>query len=165
MRESEHEFIESLDEMETFLDENQLGNLGLVDGERPYVVPLNYSYHGGGRILFHCALEGKKLDLIRRNPNVSFTVAKQYEAVRPHGPGDECHVDSDSVMCFGTARIIDDPGERATKLNEFNRFYRPNADDIAAEYVAGCGVVEITIREMTGRHERERERTLWRWRF
>jgi len=164
MHESEHEFVESHEEMEAFLEENELGHLGLVDGDRPYVVPLNYSYHDGGRILFHCALEGKKRDLIRENPNVSFTVCRQYEAVRPHG-SDACHLDSDSVMCFGTARIIDDLEERSTMLNEFNHFFRPTADDVPAEEVAHCGVVEITVHEMTGRRERERERTLWKWTF
>jgi len=127
-------------------------------------VPLNYSYHCG-TILFHCALEGKKLDCIRANPNVSFCVGTQAESVRPHAQGGPCHIDSESVICFGTARIIDDLDERADALNRFNRAYRPNANDVPADEVAGCGVVEITLTEMTGRRERECERTLWRWRF
>ena len=161
----EHEFIESREEMETFLREEELGYLGLADSDgRPYVVPLNYSYHDG-KVLFHCALEGRKLDCIRANPNVSFTVARQAESVRPHAQGGDCHIDSDSVICTGTARIIDDLDERATTLNAFNRAFRPKAEDIPAEQVEGCGVVEITLTQMTGRRERECKRTLWRYRF
>ncbi|HUU43257.1 MAG TPA: hypothetical protein VMX57_05725, partial [Planctomycetota bacterium] len=70
-----------------------------------------------------------------------------------------------SVICFGTARIIDDLDERADALNAFNRFYRPKADDVPMERVRNCGVVEITVKRMTGRHERARERTLCRWDF
>ena len=130
----EHEFIESREEMETFLREEELGYLGLTDQDgRPYVVPLNYSYHDG-KVLFHCAREGRKLDCIRANPNVCFTVGRQAGALRRHAVGEVCHMDSDSV-------------------------------DIPAEQVEGCGVVEITISEMTGRRERERKRTLWQYRF
>ena len=161
----EHEFVESRTEMEAFLQEEELGYLGLVDEEgKPYVVPLNYSYHDG-RILFHCALEGKKLDCIRANPNVSFTVSRQAGEVRRHAAGGACHIDSDSVICTGTARVIEDLDERAEALNRFNRAFRPNADDIPMKQVKGCGVVEITVSEMTGRRERERKRTLWRYAF
>ncbi|HUV40017.1 MAG TPA: pyridoxamine 5'-phosphate oxidase family protein, partial [Planctomycetota bacterium] len=105
------------------------------------------------------------LDLIRANPSVCFAVAKQLAPVQPHEARDACHLDSDSVICFGTARIIDDLDERADALNAFNRFYRPKADDVPMERVRNCGVVEITVKRMTGRHERARERTLCRWDF
>ena len=59
------EFIESREEMEAILREINFGFLGMsVDGA-PYVVPLNHAYVDG-KILFHCALEGKKLDEIYR---------------------------------------------------------------------------------------------------
>ena len=165
MNESNHTWVDSREEMEGILKSSGFGFLGLVDDGRPYVVPLNYSYHDGGRILFHCALVGRKLDLIRENPNVTLTAARQLQPIQRHESGDPCHLDSDSVICFGTARIIDDIEERAVKLNEFNHFFRPGAEDIEEQRVRGCGVVEITVRQMTGRRERDRQRTLWRWRF
>ena len=158
-----HEFIDSRDEMERFLREEGLGYLGLTVDGKPYVVPLNYSYEDG-KIVFHCALVGKKMDAIRANPNVCVAVATQAGAVRrhPEGQGDVCHVDSDSVICYGTARVLDDPEERAAALNAFNRSFRPGAEDVPMERVMKCCVVEITVSEMTGRRERARKRTLWR---
>jgi hypothetical protein len=157
------EFIDSRDEMERFLREEGLGYLGLTVDGKPYIVPLNYSYDDG-KILFHCALEGKKMDAIRANPNVCFAVGTQAGAVRrhPEGQGDVCHVDSDSVICYGTARIVNDLEERAAAINSFNRSFRPRADDVPMDRVKNCGVVEITVSEMTGRRERARKRTLWR---
>ena len=156
-------FIESRKEMERILQEEVLGYLGLAGEEQPYVVPLNYAYTDG-RILFHCALEGQKLDSIRRNPRVCFTVGRQTGEVRDHA-GSPCHVDSDSVICYGRAKMLDDPTERATALNTFNRRYRPEAPDIPQERVEQCMAVEITITEMTGRQERDRQRTYWRSSF
>lgn len=52
-------------------------HLGLQDGDAPYVVPVNYGFavEDGKRVLyFHGAGAGKKLDLLRRNPNAAFCV-------------------------------------------------------------------------------------------
>ena len=156
-------FIDSREEMEQILREEVLGYLGLAGEAQPYVVPLNYAY-AAGKLLFHCALTGQKLDAIRRNPRVCFTVGRQTGEVRDHG-GAPCHVDSDSVICYGRARLLDDLTERATALNAFNRRYRPEAPDIPRERVEQCMAVEITIAEMTGRQERDRHRTYWRSAF
>ena len=69
-------FLESRDEMEELLQDESIGYLGLSMNGTPYVVPLNYSY-SEGTIIFHCALEGKKLDFIRTNPLVCFSVGRQ----------------------------------------------------------------------------------------
>jgi len=71
-------------------------------------------------------------------------------------------VDSDSVICFGRARILEDISERTAALNAFQRAFQPEAPPISQDRVKGCGAVEIAIREMTGRRERSRQRTLWR---
>ncbi len=160
----EQGFIESREEMEEFLREEEIGYLGLaLDGE-PYVVPLNYSY-SEGKIYFHCSLKGKKLGFLKKNPRVCFSVARQLAEVREHAGGNPCHVDSDSVICYGKARLIEDLEERSGALNGFNRRYRPTAPDVPEERVKNCGVVEITVSEMTGRRERERKRTCWRYVF
>jgi nitroimidazol reductase NimA-like FMN-containing flavoprotein (pyridoxamine 5'-phosphate oxidase superfamily) len=158
------EFIESRHEMEELLREEVIGYLGLCTDGEPYVVPLNYGYVEG-RILFHGALAGKKLDYLRANPYVCFTVARQSGQVRRHGGGDPCHVDSDSVICYGQARVIDDPEERKAALNAFNGCFRPDAEEISQEDALKCGAVEIRITEMTGRREREHKRTYWRYTF
>jgi nitroimidazol reductase NimA-like FMN-containing flavoprotein (pyridoxamine 5'-phosphate oxidase superfamily) len=161
---SEREFIESKKEMEAFLREGVLGYLGLSVQGQPYVVPLNYAYDEG-RILFHCALTGYKLDCIRANPRVCFSVGWQTGRVREHAGIDPCHVDSDSVVCYGRARIVEAVKERKTLLDLFNRRFDPDAKPISIQRAAKCGVVEITIEEMTGRREREAGVTFWRHRF
>jgi nitroimidazol reductase NimA-like FMN-containing flavoprotein (pyridoxamine 5'-phosphate oxidase superfamily) len=161
---SSQEFVESRDEMEALLREEAVGYLGLSMDGQPYVVPLNYAYVEG-KIRFHCALTGLKLDHIRANPQVCFAVARQTGRVREHANQDPCHVDSESVICYGTARIIETSEERQPALDAFNGRFNPDAEPISLERAARCGAVEITIREMTGRRERERERTYWRYRF
>jgi hypothetical protein len=69
-------FIEGgLEEMEKLLKKAEVGHVALCDGSMPYAVPLNFLYYGG-KIAFHCAWKGKKLDIIAKNPNCCFEVDK-----------------------------------------------------------------------------------------
>ena len=153
--------VNSRVEMEEMLREETIGYLGLSEGGKPYVVPLNYAYVDG-KILFHCALEGRKLDAIRANPEVCFAVGRQSGEVRRHAGAAVCHPDNDSVLCFGRARILETREEKAAALNAFNRAFSPRAADLPEKDITRCGVVEIAVSEMTGRRERARKRTLWR---
>ena len=148
------EFVRSRGEMESILRQETLGFLGLCVGGQPYVVPLTYAYVDG-KILFHCAKQGKKLDLIRENPRVCFTVGKQFDTVVRHPQGGQCAENHDSVICYGTARILEDEMERWEALNAFNRALKPGAEEITLKDAASCCAVEITIGEMTGRLQRD----------
>jgi nitroimidazol reductase NimA-like FMN-containing flavoprotein (pyridoxamine 5'-phosphate oxidase superfamily) len=161
---SSRSFLASRAEMEKILREETIGYLGLSMDGKPYVVPLNYCYLEG-RILFHCALTGMKLDYMQANPQVCFSVGRQSGEVRRHAEGDPCHIDSESVICYGQARMIEDLEERKAVLDTFNRCFRSDADAISSEAAANCCAVEIRISEMTGRREREGERTYWRHSF
>ncbi|MCP4543166.1 MAG: pyridoxamine 5'-phosphate oxidase family protein [Chloroflexi bacterium] len=161
---SSREFIESCTEMESILRREVIGYLGLSMNGEMYVVPLNYGYVDG-KILFHCALTGKKLDYIKANPHVCFTVGWQSGEVRRHAEGDPCHMDNDSVICYGKAWIVEDVKERKDVLDAFNRCFDPNAKEITLEAAENCYAVEIEIAEMTGRRERERKYTYWKHSF
>jgi nitroimidazol reductase NimA-like FMN-containing flavoprotein (pyridoxamine 5'-phosphate oxidase superfamily) len=162
---SPKKFIESLGEMEKILREQTMGFLGLSMDGVPYVLPLTYGYVKG-KILFHCALTGKKLDYIKANPQVCFTVARKSGKVCPHPQGAHCPIDTDSVICFGVARIIENMQERLEILNSFNRCLQPDAEDIPLKAISKCYAVEIKITKMTGRQQRKgTERTYWEYNF
>jgi nitroimidazol reductase NimA-like FMN-containing flavoprotein (pyridoxamine 5'-phosphate oxidase superfamily) len=150
--------------MEKVLIEERVGYLGLSVQGLPYVVPLTYVYIAR-KILFHCSLTGRKLDYIKSNPQVCFTVSRLFGDVVPHPQGAVCHVNSDSVICYGKARIIDDVKERCEVLNVFNQCLQPDAKDITNEDVSRCNAVEISVTEMTGREERDAKCTYYRKMF
>jgi uncharacterized protein len=162
---SPKKFIESLGEMEKILRGQTMGFLGLSMDGVPYVLPLTYGYVKG-KILFHCALTGKKLDHIKANPKVCFTVARRSGKVCPHPQGAHCPIDTDSVICFGVARIIENMQERLEILNAFNRCLQPDAKDIPLKAISKCYAVEIKITKMTGRQQcKGTERTYWEYNF
>jgi nitroimidazol reductase NimA-like FMN-containing flavoprotein (pyridoxamine 5'-phosphate oxidase superfamily) len=149
--------------MEQIVREGDIGYLALTSDE-PYVIPINYAYCDG-RLLFHCALEGRKLDLIRANPTVCMAVARQEGHPAPHA-GDACDNPFESVLCWGEARVIDDLDERQRILNEFQARYdtpEHQREPISLDRAEKCGAVEITVTRMTGRKVSGKEKLRWEW--
>ena len=150
--------------MEQILSAQTIGHLAMTCDGDLYLVPINYAYVEG-RILFHCALEGKKLDMIRKNPNVCFEVSRQEGQPVPHA-GELCDAAFESVVCWGTARFIDDVEERQRVLHEFQARYA-NYDQapepISLERAEKCGAIEITVTRMTGRRRKGDECGDWEW--
>lgn len=71
------------------------------DDGYPYAVPLNYVYFNG-KIYFHSAKVGHKIDAITNNPKVSFAVIDQDTIVSK-----EFTSYFRSVIAFGKARITE----------------------------------------------------------
>ncbi len=70
------------EEAEDILRQASAGVLAVSgDDDYPYAVPLSYAY-ADGKLYFHLATSGHKLDGIRRNEKVSFCVIAQDEVVR-----------------------------------------------------------------------------------
>lgn len=59
-------------EIEELLQANVVGHLGCHSDGITYVVPLSYAYEGS-HLYFH-TYEGKKVNMLRRNPEVCFQV-------------------------------------------------------------------------------------------
>ncbi len=146
------EQLDGKQRMEDMLNSEVIGHLGLCADDETYVVPLNFTY-ADGQILFHCALEGAKLDVIKRNPRVCVEVSRMEGTPTPHGP-DSCDSAFSSVICWGTARILEDVQERQAVLNSFLERYNTEAhhrEPISLEQAEKCGGVAITVERMTGR--------------
>jgi uncharacterized protein len=59
-------------QVNNILSSQVIGRLACSDGNQPYVVPLTYAYDG--KFIYGQAVEGKKLGILRKNPNVCFEV-------------------------------------------------------------------------------------------
>jgi nitroimidazol reductase NimA-like FMN-containing flavoprotein (pyridoxamine 5'-phosphate oxidase superfamily) len=156
---------QSKEQIEKILNKETIGFLGLCNNGAPYVVPMTYGY-SSGKILLHCALKGTKVDYIRANPSVCFAVGWQSGAMIRHPQGAQCKTNHDSVICYGTARVIDNVDERCKILNTFNRCLQPDTKEIRPDEVLNCLAIEIRIHKMTGRQQRKgSEHTCWEYSF
>jgi nitroimidazol reductase NimA-like FMN-containing flavoprotein (pyridoxamine 5'-phosphate oxidase superfamily) len=135
------------------LRKSTVGRLGTSSSKEPYVVPLNFVYYDG-RIFFHCAKEGKKLDNIKNNQKVCFEVDELIE-IKEAEKSCEFGAFYRSVIVFGEARIIDNIDLKRHVLKELIKKYAPGTEDpilnpISAE-VEKTTIVEIHAEHMTGK--------------
>lgn len=94
-------------------------HLGLWDGQEVYIVPMNFGFeeeNGQLRLYFHCAGEGRKLDILRRNPKVSFQMDTGFE-LRPQELACEYSAGFASVMGTGVMEFLPDPDAKRHGLS------------------------------------------------
>ena len=146
----------SNEECEEILTKATSGVLGLIgDDGYPYTVPVSHVYYDG-KLAFHCAKEGHKIDAIRANEKVSFCVIAQDE-VMPK----ERTTAFISVIAFGRAKIVDDEQglRRIAGLvgDKFSHDYPQECQEEIDEVIAANRMycVEIEIDHMTGKCGRE----------
>jgi len=84
MRRSDKEVTDFNEKLE-ILDKCDILHIGMVDNAKPYVVPVNFGYSvndGHVDLYFHCATEGRKVDILAENPDVFFEAECCAEVVR-----------------------------------------------------------------------------------
>ena len=91
-----------------------------------YAVPMSYAILGRS-IYLHCAVDGKKLDLIRKDNRVSFCVVGEAEVVSKRFT-----MQYSSVMAFGRVYEVTDPTEKQTGLMALVHKYAADADEVDA---------------------------------
>ena len=91
-----------------------------ANADVPYVIPLSFGYNlkdGVLELYFHCAHVGKKLDCIRKNPNVAFSMCVE-NRIEIH---EDVYCKSGrfyaSVVGQGKAEIIEDVAEKCRGLS------------------------------------------------
>ncbi len=112
--------ITDLEAIRAILDKAKVLHLAMIDGDRPYVVPLNYGYtleNGALTLYLHSAREGRKLDVLRQNDRVAFVLETNVSQV----PGGDipCKYGEAyaSVMGEGRAVLLTDSAEKMAALS------------------------------------------------
>mgnify|MGYP001068682697 CR=1 FL=1 len=122
--------------------------LAMNAGDFPYVIPVNHALHEGV-LYIHCANEGLKLDLIRRDPRVGFAAATDVRIIRERST-----TAYRSVCGSGTAVIVEDEAEKQTALVAIRDQYQAICDLPApASRLPQIGIVRIVIESLTGKEK------------
>ncbi|WP_207952311.1 pyridoxamine 5'-phosphate oxidase family protein [Paenibacillus turpanensis] len=109
--------------IERFLQDAKTGFLGLADEGVPYVIPLNYVWMDNS-IYFHGADEGRKIQMMRRNPRACFTVSEEYGTIADPVPA-ETDTAYMSVILFGRAEAVTDLEEATRAMQQLLEKYVP----------------------------------------
>ena len=141
-------------QIRAILDAGKVLHLGLCVDNEPYVVPMNYGYcleEGRLVIYLHSALQGRKLDMIRRNPKVFFELDCNwvpFEGEKPCQYG----LSYSSVMGRGTAEIVEDVEEKKKAMSLLMKTQTEKDFTFEDRLVSIVAVIRIDVAEYTAKH-------------
>ena len=132
-----------------------VGRLGTIGRNGyPMVKPLNFSYHVG-KIYFHTALAGEKIDDIKRDNRVCFEVDQPIAFVRADKQPCEAEYLYRSVIIKGRASLVEDHEERTLAFKSLMDKYQPEGGygEYLNEKLAMTGIVRIDVAEISGKED------------
>ena len=77
--------VTSFPDIIDILSSSTVIHLSMVDDGRPYVVPMNFGFETDGKdiiLYFHSAKEGRKIDILRKNPEVFFELDSSHKLIK-----------------------------------------------------------------------------------
>ncbi len=132
------------------MDKAPVCRIGVSDDGMPYVVPMSFGL-GERDLYFHCAAEGRLLNIIRRNDRVCFEMDLFREVILGQSPcGCSCRYES--VIGFGRAVIMDDPGEKKAALDRIMEHYGQQVPSAyKSEIFEKTTVIRIAVESLTAK--------------
>ncbi len=145
--------VTDMEDILYILDKSKIVHLGLIDGDEPYVVPMNYGYtmeNGVLTLYLHGATEGRKIDIIKENPKVFFEMECD---IVPFEGITACHYGTTyaSVMGRGKAELLCDPEEKKQAMSILMKTQTGNDFEFNDRMVKVVSVIKITAAEYTAK--------------
>ena len=149
MRRKEKEITDqaTLDEI---LQRAWICRLAMSADDQPYVIPFSFGYRDRA-LYIHCAQEGMKIDLLRKNSRVCFEVDVDHELVRGESAC-EWGMKGKSVVGFGRAHLINDAEDKTRALDIIMEHYGANRPFVYKDKAFERAlVIKVEIESLTGK--------------
>ena len=146
--------ITEIEAIRAILDKAKVLHLAMIDGARPYVVPMNYGYalaDGRLTLYLHGAKEGRKLDVLQQNDRVAFVLETD---VSPVSGGDiPCKYGEvyASVMGEGTAVLLDDPVQKIEALQILMKTQTGREFAFTPAMAESVAVIRVNVESFTAK--------------
>jgi nitroimidazol reductase NimA-like FMN-containing flavoprotein (pyridoxamine 5'-phosphate oxidase superfamily) len=148
MRRKEKE-IKEMGIIDEIIKQSKVCRLAMVDQDRPYVVPMSFGYDGS-HIYFHSALEGRKIEVLRKNPHVCFEFDQVFKLIKDK---DACEwgMSFKSVIGEGRACLVEDLTEKTHALGVIMAQYSKRAFQFSRSSLEKTAVIKVVIHKITGK--------------
>jgi uncharacterized protein len=152
MRRKDREFKEP-GEIGLIIAKADVCRIAMADNNMPYIVTMNFGYREGKNacFYFHCAKEGRKLEMIGKNNFVCFeldTDHRLYEGEK----GCDWGMKFSSVVGYGTITIVENNESRIEALNCIMSHYSDKKQfSYDRKVLENTTILRLDIMEMTGK--------------
>ena len=153
MRRSDRE-ITDITEIIKIIEKCDVCRLGLSDNNIPYIVPMNYGFEYDNdklTLYFHGASEGKKHDIIAKNPVACFEIDCSHKLIEAE---QACDYTMEYESVIGSGKIVQcvDKSEKINALKYLMKQYAKNKEfDFPDHVVDSVKVFKLEVSEVTGK--------------
>jgi nitroimidazol reductase NimA-like FMN-containing flavoprotein (pyridoxamine 5'-phosphate oxidase superfamily) len=123
--------------------------IAMYDGEMPYIVPFSFGYDGRS-IYLHSARDGRKIDILRRNPRLCFEFETDC-AVLPAEKACTFTMRYRSAIGYGVATFLDNPADKIAALALIMHHYSDREFTFSADDVKNIVVISIAIEQISAK--------------
>ncbi len=148
MRRKEKEITDRA-EIEEIIRESTVCRLAMVDGDEPYVVPMNFGYKDNA-LYFHSASEGRKIDILKSNPRVCVEFEVDVELLK-NKAACEWGVKFRSVIGSGRAVFLQDDEAKRDALDILMAQYSDGSYSYPDKILKKITIIKVDVQEMTGK--------------
>jgi nitroimidazol reductase NimA-like FMN-containing flavoprotein (pyridoxamine 5'-phosphate oxidase superfamily) len=152
MRRKEREVSDTVS-VELIISNSDVCRIAFADNNTPYIVAMNFGYSGGDQpcLFFHCASEGRKLEMIKKNNCVCFQMDTDHE-IYGGEKGCDWGMKYSSVVGYGIISVVSDQISRKKGLDCLMKHYTGDKNFTYDEKVlARTTILRLDITEMTGK--------------
>ncbi len=142
-------FIEQKEAIEQVIAHCDVCYVGMVDGDEPYVIPMNFGYKDNV-VYLHSAPEGRSLRVLERNNRVCITFSNGHRLAFQH-PQVACsyRMKARSVMAYGNVRFIEESEKKIEALNIIMAQYSDKEFKYSDPAVANVKVWVVEIDQLS----------------
>jgi len=143
--------ITEMEEMESIIRRCNICHIGMVDGNRPYVLAFNFGYEDQ-TIWLHAAHEGKKIDVLKRNNHVCVEFDTDHRLFARHEKvACSWRWAYRSVIVHGQAIFVYDYEEKMKGLSIMMKNYSDRDFKYSKPAVDNIQIIKIPVASITGR--------------
>jgi len=149
--------------IEEFLDSVDYGTLAICAENKPYSLPLNF-VKVGNFLYFHGAKKGKKIEIIKQNRQVSFSVVKAYSIIPSYFSSNDklaCPATQffKSVIIDGVISIVEQKDEKVAALTALMKKlqpeggYRALSEDVYSKRIDATMIFKVEIWNLQAKYK------------
>ena len=135
--------------IEDIILKSKICKLAMCDGGMPYIVPLCFGLKDN-TLYFHSALKGKKIDILKNNPNVCFEF-EIFTQIIQSSSACKWGIKYRSVIGFGEARFVEDEDAKRQAFDIIMNQYSNEPFEYDAASLKSTVIITVDIKSMTGK--------------
>jgi nitroimidazol reductase NimA-like FMN-containing flavoprotein (pyridoxamine 5'-phosphate oxidase superfamily) len=152
MRRADRE-ISEMSEIESIISRADVCRIAFADNNTPYIVTMNFGYKGGKQpsLYFHCAPDGRKLEMMEKNESVCFEMDTDHKLYSGE-KGCDWGMNFSSIIGYGKLRKITDHLAKKDGLDCIMAHYSDQKRfDYDEKILSRTTILKLEIEEMTGK--------------